>query len=77
MLMTMMSNWMVGFLINWCHFWSWAIFGVVLSKSLRNGRWTIFWITSHALVCNVIYHTTEVIDNRRLLIFHRCNNWGN
>ena len=67
----------VGFKINRCHFWTWDMFGVVLRNSLTNIRWLKCWTMLHALACNVVSHTTEIIDHHKIFIYYRCNNWSN
>ena len=53
------------------------MFGIVLNNSLTNFRWVKFCNTRHALVFDVIYHTTSITDNHRIFISHIFNKWNN
>ena len=57
--------------MNQFDFWSLAMFGIVLTKYMTNGKWMKLWTTFHVIVCNVIYYSTEIIDNHMLFISHR------
>ena len=46
-------------------------------NSLNNCRRIKFCNMLHELVCSVISHSISIIDNQRVSIYLRCNNWVN